>query len=67
MHIYINDEYVDLGCEEICVAELIELRRLPKGGTAVAVNDRLIPKSRHNDFFLHEGDKVLLISAAFGG
>lgn len=67
MHIYVNDEPVNIGKEEICISELIELRRMPMGGTAVAVNDRLIPKSRHEEYYLHEGDRVILISAAFGG
>lgn len=67
MLIFINDEPVKLTCDEMTVSELIEMRNLPQGTSAVAINDRLIPRARHKSHMLHEGDRVVLISAAFGG
>jgi sulfur carrier protein len=37
------------------------------GGTAVAVNDEFAPRAGWAERQLHEGDKVLVIRAAYGG
>lgn len=42
--------------------------QLPKGGNAaVAVNDTFVPKSNWDSTELHDGDKVLIITATYGG
>lgn len=49
------------------VHDILEWRHIPEAGTAVAVNGRLIPRSRWNSEELDEHDNITLISAAFGG
>jgi len=67
MHVTINDKHVELTDEEITVAELIVQRNLPASGTAVAINNRLIPHAKHATHYVKDGDIITLISAAFGG
>lgn len=40
---------------------------LPQGGTATAVNGKLIPKELRASTTLSQDDEVLIISAAYGG
>lgn len=47
--------------------ELLQFLNIRKGGTAVAVNNKLIVNSKWASAALHEGDSVTIISAAFGG
>lgn len=47
--------------------ELLQFLNIRKGGTAVAVNNKLIVNSKWASTALHEGDSVTIISAAFGG
>jgi len=36
-------------------------------GIAVAVNDNIVPDSQWASFALHDGDKILVVTAAQGG
>jgi sulfur carrier protein len=38
-----------------------------RGGVAVAVNDRVIPKARWDAHELHDGDRIEVIHAVQGG
>ena len=67
MTIQLNDETIKLPSDDMTVAELLDWRNQGKGGTAVAVNDRLIRKADWSSRHLAEGDRVTVISAAFGG
>lgn len=67
MHVKINDVSVQLPDEDITIKELIEMRNLPATGTAVAVNDRLVPRTKHDIHKVKEGDIITLISVAYGG
>jgi thiamine biosynthesis protein ThiS len=67
MKIELNNEPVELNDDTKTVAELLNDRGVKGGGTAVSVNNRIV---RHGDWEntqLHDGDRVVVISAAFGG
>lgn len=51
----------------ISVAELLASMRIPAGGTAVAVNNRLVPATDRDTKMLSDGDNVVIIGAAYGG
>lgn len=68
MIITLNGERVETDRPEISVTELLESRGAMKGGgMAVALNDRILPRSKWNSTRLNEGDALVMISAAFGG
>lgn len=40
---------------------------LPQQGIAIAVNNKMIPRTEWNSFSLQENDKLVIIKAACGG
>lgn len=64
---------VFLNNQELCVGPRVTLRDLLAGqsitlnGTAVAVNNRVIPKEEWPEKFLENGDKVVVVKASYGG
>ncbi len=67
MKIKVNNEIVELSGPMVTVNELLALREVSPNGTAVAVNDRLVPRGKWDTFKIEENDDVTLVSAAFGG
>ncbi len=67
MIITINEQVIETPSDHMTVRDILEWRNIPEAGTAVAVNGRLIPRSRWNSEELNEHDDITLISAAFGG
>lgn len=67
MTIYINDKIENISPEIVTVADLLSSRNIPSGGTAVAVNGRLVKQPDWGTAALRENDKVMIISAAYGG
>jgi len=67
MRITINNHPVDISDEYVSIAELLKLRNINPGGTAVAVNNKIVPHNIWETKSLNEGDSVTIISAAFGG
>ena len=51
----------------LSVAELLASMKIPAGGTAVAVNNRLVPGAERDNKMLADGDVVVIIGAAYGG
>ena len=49
------------------VLELLELLEIGRTGTAVAVDRRVVPRTRHADTHLTEGQEVEVIRAVGGG
>ena len=62
----VNGEPRDLA-EGTTVAQLLEALGLARRGIAVAVNDGVVPGSRHAEQQLHDGDRVEIIVAVAGG
>jgi sulfur carrier protein len=46
---------------------LLDRHAVPREGSAVAVNDDVVPRGRHADTALREGDRVEIIVAVAGG
>ncbi len=67
MTITINKTPVELSDEFITIAELMELRDIKRGGTAIALNDKIVKHENWNSTRLSDGDRLTIISAAFGG
>lgn len=67
MIVKINSEVFDTPSDTMTVRDIIEWRGIQDAGTAVAVNDRLIPRNRWDSEQVSENDNITVISAAFGG
>jgi sulfur carrier protein len=62
----INGEAREIDAEST-LAQVLSALRIPPQGTAVAVNDRVVPKTEHATHRVHEGDRVEIIVAVAGG
>jgi sulfur carrier protein len=49
------------------LADLLAELHIPAQGTAVAVNDRVVPKAQYATHQLCEGDRIEIIVAVAGG
>lgn len=67
MKITVNNKEIDLPADEITIKSFLNMRDIPENGTAVSVNDNLVCHDCWESVTLREGDKVLIISAAYGG
>lgn len=67
MTISINNKIFQTPTAQMTVAEMLVWQSIPANGTAVAVNDRLVPRSKWSESNLNEGDAITVISVAFGG
>lgn len=65
MKILINNQ--ETLTEVTSVAMLAAELALPERGVALAVNNRIVPRSAWAETELKEGDNVTIIKAAFGG
>lgn len=67
MLIYLNSESMQVA-DDISLYSFLESRDfVSKKGIAVAINNCLVPKQEWDTKFLHEQDKILIISATKGG
>ncbi len=70
MTVYVNEKRMTL-CESPesvpTVASLLQEMNIPEKGTAVALNNRIVRRDDWAKQELAEGDKILLIKAAYGG
>jgi sulfur carrier protein len=66
MHLVVNGraESVPAG---LTVAELLARLQLPPKGLAVEVNEQLVPRARHTEYQLVEGDRLEIVSLVGGG
>jgi len=49
------------------VAELLTRLKLPAKGVAVEVNEQIVPRTRHAEHQLSEGDRLEVVSLVGGG
>ena len=66
MNVYVNRTPVAIA-PETSLAELLERQRIPADGTAVAVNNRVVPRAEWPTTHLEEEAKVTIIRAVCGG
>lgn len=67
MKILINNIITALPRDNMNVAEIVEWKELPAGTTAVALNDKLVRRQNWDLTIPADGDRLTLITAAFGG
>lgn len=67
MTILYNDQPLTLPDKNITLEDLANLKDVPKQGTAIALNDKLITKAKWSVTTLKDFDRITVISAAFGG
>lgn len=53
--------------ENMTLKEILAWRNIPDAGTALALNDRLVPRAKWDDTYVAQEDNLTVISAAFGG
>ncbi|QCO67189.1 sulfur carrier protein ThiS [Luteimonas yindakuii] len=66
MHILLNGERLDLEAAQ-SIAELLVARGLAGRRVAVEVNGEIVPRGRHDEHRLAEGDRVEIVHALGGG
>jgi len=64
--IQVNGEARDVA-DGATLDSLLEAIGLRRDGTAVALNDDVVPRARHTATALHEGDRLEIIVAVAGG
>lgn len=52
---------------EVPITKLLERLDIPHVGTAVAINNSIIPPEQHEDYRIRNGDSVEIIRAIGGG
>ncbi|MGM9863223.1 MAG: sulfur carrier protein ThiS [Lepagella sp.] len=67
MILFINDKPRTFDADTLTVAELVELLNIGANGTAVAVNGRLATHCAWPETEVKDGDRLTIISAAYGG
>jgi sulfur carrier protein len=65
MKISVNNKEVETGANYLL--QLSQQLELPQAGIAVAVNNRMVPRSEWEHFVLHENDELIIIKAVCGG
>lgn len=66
MIIFINSKEKEI--ESPCSIIDLSIRiQLPERGTAIAINNKMIPREEWGNFLLQENDKVTVVKAACGG
>lgn len=66
MKIYINQKEIETR-DSISIKELLDMQQISIEGTAIAIDNKLVPKNEWNDRILTEGNKITIIRATFGG
>lgn len=66
MKIYINQKEIEVQ-DRISVKELLDMQQIAIEGTAIAIDNKLVPKNEWNDRILTDGNKITIIRATFGG
>ena len=67
MSIILNNENLVIPGDVITVEDLIKWKNITPGGTAVAIDNKLIPQKAWPITTLAENMHITLITAAFGG
>ncbi len=66
MRVYFNDEPMQCA-ETLTLTNLLAQLSLLKPGTAVAVNQTIVPREKWETYSLCDGDHILLFQAIAGG
>ena len=67
MNIKINNKTVSLPKDDMSVRDVLQLMEIKSGGTAVAINDKLVKRDLWDSIKINDNDEITIITAAFGG
>ena len=65
MKLKVNDKEVETGATHL--SQFSQEQNLPAIGIAIAVNQRMVPRTEWDSYALSEGDNILIIKAVCGG
>ena len=65
MKLKVNNQEVETGV--ITLSQFSQEQNLPTTGIAVAVNQRMVPRTKWDSYTLNEGDNIIIIKAVCGG
>ena len=65
MKLKVNDKEVETGATYL--SQFSQEQNLPTTGIAIAVNQRMVPRTEWDSYVLNEGDNILIIKAVCGG
>ena len=66
MKVQVNNKEVETA-DASTITQLTVQMGLPAQGIAIAVNNKMIPRTEWESFTLHENDNLVIIKAACGG
>ena len=66
MKVLVNNKETELA-QESSISDLAIQLQLPPQGVAIAVNNRMIPRSEWHTYMLQANDSLVIIKAACGG
>ena len=66
MQVRLNGEWRDVP-EAATISQLLDQLRIKRDGTAVEVNREIVPRARHAESVLKEGDAVEIVTFVGGG
>ncbi len=67
MQITVNNQPHPLDGAAVTLTQLLTQIDIPDAGTAVAINQTVVPRSAWNNTQLQDGDQVMVIRATAGG
>ena len=67
MIIYINSKLEEIPQNVDTVGKLLDYLKVSRNGTGVGINNRLVKAKDWDKTFLRNEDRVMIISAAYGG
>ena len=65
MRLRVNDKEVETGASNLSLFS--QEQNLPATGIAIAVNNRMVPRTEWDSYVLHEGESILIIKSVCGG
>ena len=65
MKLKVNEKEVETGATTL--SQFSQEQNLPATGIAIAVNQRMVPRTEWDSYALNEGDNILIIKAVCGG
>ena len=66
MRIHFNGQLLELP-DASCISQLLQSQQLGERRVAVEVNGSIVPRSRHDEYLLRDGDAVEVVQALGGG
>lgn len=66
MKVLVNNKEVEIA-DRSTITRLTQFLQLPDKGVAIAVNNKMAPRTEWDNFILQENDHIVIIKAACGG